>query len=158
MKNYRFVSCFEVVRENDTYVIYCFIECGYHTLLIIWHVFYYFLVNTQFSNAQVQDVNEKNSESHLILFQNFKKAEIGWSKKWSGQAPLIKEVLMELLQNVHCCSHCLMIENWNLDMEALHVTYDTVSMTNCLNAFKRSMITAPTLLFVSLIMKSLLSL
>ncbi len=28
--NYIFVSCFEVVGENDAYVIYCFIECGYH--------------------------------------------------------------------------------------------------------------------------------
>ena len=34
-KNYIFVSCFEVEGENDAYVIHCFIECGYHTLLII---------------------------------------------------------------------------------------------------------------------------
>ncbi len=34
-KDLRFVSCFEVVHvgENDAYVIDCFIECGYHTLL-----------------------------------------------------------------------------------------------------------------------------
>ncbi len=30
MKKCRSVSCLEVVRENDAYVIYCFIECGYH--------------------------------------------------------------------------------------------------------------------------------
>ena len=41
-KNYRFASCLQVVGENDAYVIYCFIECGYHTLLFIWHIFYYF--------------------------------------------------------------------------------------------------------------------
>ncbi len=35
LKNYRFISCFEVVGENDAYVIYCFIECGYHSLLLI---------------------------------------------------------------------------------------------------------------------------
>ena len=29
------MSCFEVVGENDAYVIYYFIECGYHTSLII---------------------------------------------------------------------------------------------------------------------------
>ncbi len=29
------MSCFEVVGENDAYVIHCFIECGYHTLLFI---------------------------------------------------------------------------------------------------------------------------
>ncbi len=34
-KDYRSVPCFEVVGENDAYVIYCFIECGYRTLLII---------------------------------------------------------------------------------------------------------------------------
>ncbi len=41
-------------------------------------------------------------------------------------------------------------------IEALHMTYDTVSMADCLHAFKR--LTAPTLPFVSLVMKSLLSL
>ncbi len=45
-----------------------------------------------------------------------------------------------------------------MTIEALHVTYDTVSMADCSNAFKRSMITTPTLPFVLLIIKSLLSL
>ncbi len=48
------------------YVIYCFIECGYHTLLFIRDVFDYFFVNTQFWNAKFQDVNEKNI-SHLVV-------------------------------------------------------------------------------------------
>ncbi len=54
--------------ENDTYIIYCFIECGYHTLLIIW---YYFFVNTQFWNVKFQDVNEKNYEQ-IYWYQNLK--------------------------------------------------------------------------------------
>ncbi len=66
LKNYRLISCFEVVGENDVYVIYCFIECGYHTLLFIEHVFDCFFVNTQFWNAKFQDVNEKNMSHRLV--------------------------------------------------------------------------------------------
>ena len=51
MCDYRFVSYFEV-GENDPYAMYCFIECGHHTLLIIWHVFDYFFVKTKFSGCE----------------------------------------------------------------------------------------------------------
>ncbi len=67
-KTYRFVSCFEVVGENDAYVIYCFIECGYHTLL-------FFFVNTQVWTTKFQDVNEKNM-SHLLV----QKSQKLWGK------------------------------------------------------------------------------
>ena len=35
-KNTEFLSlsCFEVVGENDAYLIYCFIECGYTSLIV----------------------------------------------------------------------------------------------------------------------------
>ncbi len=47
-KNYRSISCFEAVGENDAYVINCFIKCGYHT----FDTFDYFFVNSQFWNAK----------------------------------------------------------------------------------------------------------
>ncbi len=47
-------------------VIYCFIECVYHTLLIISHIFDYFFVYTQFWNAKFRDANEKNI-NHLLI-------------------------------------------------------------------------------------------
>ena len=65
-----FIFCFEVVAENDTYVIHCLIEC-YHTLLFIWHVLDYF-VNIQFWNAKFQDKNEKNVS--CLLVPNLKKS------------------------------------------------------------------------------------
>ncbi len=49
--------------ENEAYVIYCLFGCGYHTLLVICHVFHHFFVNTQFWNGKFQDVNEKNESS-----------------------------------------------------------------------------------------------
>ena len=67
---YRFVSCFEVVGQNDAYVIYCCIECGYHTLFTIWHVFDY--LYTQFWNAKFKDANEKNMSHLLVWYQNLK--------------------------------------------------------------------------------------
>ncbi len=51
---------------THAYVIYCFIECGYLTLIFIEHVFDYFFVTTQFWNAKFQDVNERNM-SHLLV-------------------------------------------------------------------------------------------
>ncbi len=47
-----------MVGENYAYVIYCFIKCGNHTFLFIKDIFDYFFVNTQFWNAEFEDVNE----------------------------------------------------------------------------------------------------
>ncbi len=33
--------------------------------IIIWHIFDYFFVNTQFWNAKFQDVNDKNMSQNL---------------------------------------------------------------------------------------------
>ena len=79
-KKYRFVSCFEVVGENYAYDIYCFIECGYHTLPIISHVFDYFFINTQFWNAKFQDVNDKNM-SHLLVPKSQKRSDKSGGQK-----------------------------------------------------------------------------
>ncbi len=88
-KTNKFVPCFEVLGDNDAYVIYCFIECGYmyHTCLSIWHVFDYFLINTQFWNAKFQDVNEKK-RSHLLL-PKFQKC---WGKSGGQKSDLVKHL------------------------------------------------------------------
>ncbi len=75
------------IGENYAYVIYCFIECGYHTLLIIWHVFDYFFVNTQFWNAKFQDTNEKNI-NHLLLL----KSQNSWGKSGGQKSDLVKHL------------------------------------------------------------------
>ena len=78
-----------IVGENDDYVIYCFVDCGYRTnLLIIWHVFYYFFINSQFWNTKFQDVNEKNMNHLLVPKPQQSWGKSGGQKKWSGQAPL----------------------------------------------------------------------
>ena len=100
VKNYRFVSCFEVVGANDTNVVYCFIGCGYHTLLIIWHIFNYFLCKYPILECHISGCEWENYEPSIgtkiskkveVSRGDQKKAE--WSKKWSGQAPvhLIKQ-------------------------------------------------------------------
>ena len=70
-----------------------------------------------------------------------------------------------MVQKVHFLGFCTLLikveSGYGPAIEALHVTYDTLSMADCpdcSNAFKRSMIITPTLPFVSLVMKSLLSL
>ncbi len=64
-KNYRFESCFEVVGENDAYVIYFLLSVV--ITLNCWHVFDYFILNTQLWNAKFQDMKEKNM-SHLSWY------------------------------------------------------------------------------------------
>ena len=68
----------QVVGENDTHVIYCFIECGNHTFLIIWHVFDY---------AKFQNVNEKIWT--ICWYQNLKKS---WGKSDSQKSDLVKHL------------------------------------------------------------------
>ena len=86
MKKYRLVSCFEVVGENNAYV-YCFIECGYHTLLNICNAFDYFFVTVKFWNAKFQDVNEKNV-SYLLV----PKSQKSWGKSGGQKSDLVKQL------------------------------------------------------------------
>ena len=94
----------------------CFIECGYHTLLIIWHVFYYFwLFNTQFWKAKFQNVNEKNVWV-IYWYQNLKKVEVNRVvKRWSGQAPVILSALFILF-----AGHVIVFMLWFI---GVHNTY-----------------------------------
>ena len=107
LKNYRFISCFEAVGENDAYVIYCFIECGYHTLLIIWHIFDYFFVNTQFWNAKFQDVNEKNT-SHLLVIKSQKL----WGKLGGGQKVIWSRTFKRNLSSTWRASQISLDDQW----------------------------------------------
>ncbi len=66
------MSCFEVVGENDTYVIYCFIECGYHTLILIFIL-----------EGQISECDEKNM-SHLP------KSQKSWGKSGGQKSDLVK--------------------------------------------------------------------
>ncbi len=123
--NYIFISCFEVVGKNDAYVIYCFIECGYHTLLIILHVFDYFFVNIQLWNAKFQDVNEKKGAIYNNCDTKISKKlrKIECSKKWSGQAPLTDKFYYHRYK-------ILFTKRWVCVVSTTQILYDTC-VPNC---------------------------
>ena len=57
------------------------------------------------------------------------------------------KIVFTIRQQFLCMYHFFQYSDHKiiLKIEALHMTYDTVSMVDCPNAFKKSMITAPTL-------------
>ena len=66
-------------RRNDA--------CGYHTSLIIWHIFDYFFINTQFCNTKFHDANEKYM-NHLLVHKSKKV----WGKLGDQKSDLVKHL------------------------------------------------------------------
>ncbi len=89
-KNLQICIFFLSIKRNDNYVIYSFIECGYHTLLIIWHVFYYFFVNTKPNFGMPNFRMRMRKIWAIYCYQNLTKVEVTQvvKKKWSGKSPL----------------------------------------------------------------------